>query len=314
MFRGRGGRKRKEASQSVRPRQMQSSVDASFRRNTAVVSKSQREKAAQIRSTTERQQLHKQQKAKQRFRRRLTILGVLVAGVLCGFMLRITGVEIHSNASSKLSNTELRAYQDMVQDEITQHSFLRQSWSLDTRALTEALERQLPEAAHIVVEKKSTPRPMVAVTIRFRTPVFTWLDGQGVRQYVDENGVLFAKNLDPNIQDESLITIEDQSGVVLAAGDTVLTKEIVAFIGQLYAKLPPLYRQGEKVEKLIIPTTTREVQVQMSNHPYTIRLSSVRPIDEQMKELHLLLQHLESSGVEPTATIDVRVPHKAFYK
>lgn len=299
--------------QSVRPRQVQPTVDSSFRRNSAFVSKSQREKAAQQQSITERQQLQKKRRAVRRLKRRL--LGAILVGLIVtgGLLYRISSVQIISNASSRLSHTDLAAYQERVRQTAIDHTFLYQVWAVDTHALAVALQDEFPEIHHITFAKKPPLYRELVATIRFRTPVFTWIDAAGVRQYVDSEGILFARNLDPSVQDAALPVIEDQSGVVLSSGDTVLTKEIIAFIGRLHSKLPPLY-EGGKIEKVIIPPATREVQIKMASQPYIIKFSSVRDLEEQASELQLLLQHLEGSGVVPAAVIDMRVPHRAFYK
>lgn len=310
----RGGRRSKQQTvQSVRPRQVRPTVDASFRRNAAFVSKSQREKTDQQRTATERQLLQKKHRTQRRLKMRLMAAAfcMLMVGVLAVF--RVHSVEIRSNASSKLGGEKTTLYQEKIKSSALKHTTFGQSWLLDTAALTQSVYDEFPEIAHISLTKNPPLYQNLVATIRFRTPVFTWVDAQHIRQYVDAEGVLFTKNLDSGVQDDALVTIEDQSGVVLAAGDTVLTKEIVAFIGKLHTVLPPLFGDA-KIEKVIIPTATREVQVKMSNTPYIIKFSSVRPLEEQTGELQLLLQHLQGSGVVPAAVIDMRVPHKAFYK
>lgn len=311
MFKG--GNRKQQQRESVRPRKVQPTVDASFRRNVAFVSKSQREKADQHRTVTERQLLQKRQQAHRRIKIRAALFAVAGILVVAGFVLRVQTVAIRSNASSKLSGEEAAMYQKNIQTEALQHTIASQSWLLDEDMLAQAIYRQFPEIADITFSKKAPLQRDLIATIRFRTPVFTWVDAQNVRQYVDAEGVLFTKNLDPSVQDASLATIEDQSGVVLAAGDTVLTKEIITFIGGLHKRLPPLYG-GASIEKVMIPAATREVQVKMANKPYTIKFSSSRSLDEQVGELQTLLQYLEGSGVRPGATVDMRVAHKAFYR
>lgn len=309
-----GSRQKRQTPQSVRPRQMRATVDASFRRNVAFISKNQREKAAQHRNATERQLLQKHQQARRRLKMRIVFVAVCGLLLATGFLFRITAVEVVSNASSKLSETDKARYQRIVQEEASRHTILKQSWLLDTNAFTDSLYKRLPEISHVAFSKKSPFHQALTATIRFRTPVFTWMNATGTRQYVDAKGVLFEKNLDPSVAESSLTTVEDQSGTVLAAGDTVLTQEIVTFIGQLHAKLPPLYG-GAEIKKVIIPTATREVQIKVDQQPYLIKFSATRPLEEQVGELQLLLQHLQGSGgIIPTTVIDMRVPHKAFYK
>lgn len=118
----------------------------------------------------------------------------------------------------------------------------------------------------------------------------------------------------PSVPTTKLIRIEDQSGVVLEEGSSVLTSQLVQFVGQVHSKVPQLYGEGTTVSKVIIPRSTREVQIQVANQPYLIKFSSTRNLDEQVGELGQLLVYLKQNNITPSSYIDVRTAHKAFYR
>jgi hypothetical protein len=188
-----------------------------------------------------------------------------------------------------------------------------QFWLLDAKAFEEAMIQRYPEIRAVDVRAAVPFSTDLKTTISFRKAVFVWRDASGSTQFVDSSGVLFAKDLDATVNTKKLVAIEDQSGTVLEPGNPVLTTGLVQFIGQLHTKIPVVF-QGKSIAKVIIPRSTREVQLQITDVPYLIKLSSQRTLEEQVGELVLLVNHLQTQKIQPSTYLDVRVPHKAFYK
>lgn len=174
----------------------------------------------------------------------------------------------------------------------------------DETAIRSDVRSQYPEIDWIDISSTIPFSSKLKTNIRFRKPVFTWKDVSNVDMFVDSNGVLFAKNFDPTVKVPSLIKIEDQSGVSLDAGTSVLTAKVIEFVGQLHTQIPPLYGPGAKVTRVIIPRSTREVQIQVTDKKYFIKLNSTRSLEEQIGELGSLLQFFKQGGVEPAEYID----------
>lgn len=300
--------------QSVRSRRPATASSESFRRNAVVFSKRQKELAQAHQSVTQRQ-IERQRAAQNRKFKIRTGLILLAAffGVLC-FRMNLTAVTLETNASSKFTPTDVTLYSSTIESEYKRYTIAGQWWLADQEAMIAALKKQFPEIEHISLSSSAPFSTSLKADIRFRKAVFTWVDASDQQQFVDKNGVLFSKNLDPSVNPTKLIKIEDQSGIVIDAGNAVLTEPLIRFIGQLHSKLPPLYVANAKISRVIIPESTREVQVQVDGTSYLIKFSSVHPIDNQIGELSALLNYLKSKNIQPSEYIDMRVPHKAFYK
>ncbi|MFO0970758.1 MAG: hypothetical protein U0520_00190 [Candidatus Saccharimonadales bacterium] len=309
-------RKKKEQSfASVRTRQPKAGIGEVFRRNNVVISRSQREMAARQQSVTQRQQDRKKLLARRIVRNRTLALVGLCLIVALGYRMQITRVQLRSNASTKLTTELADQYQASILRAYHEHTVLGQSWLLDEAGLKSAITKQYPEIQWLEVSQTAPISAALKVDVRFRKPVFVWKDVSNTQQFVDANGVLFSRNLDPSVQINRLTQIEDQSGVALDAGASVLSTQLIQFIGQLHNQIPSVYGGGDvKVSRVIVPRSTREVQVQLSSQAYIVKLSSTRPLPEQVGELGSLLGYLKAKNITPAEYIDLRTPHKAFYK
>jgi|GEM_PF-2691871 len=305
----------KQLSRSTtRSRQSTSTMSESFRRNNIVITKRQKELAVRQQSVTQRQSDIKKAQKIQSTKIKVAAISLGILALLLLYRMSISHVSVTSNASSHLSTAQLQQYESSILDAYQKHTVAHQSWLLDDQGLSDAVAGQFPEIEQITVSTTAPFSKTLHADIRFRKAVFTWRDASNTDQFVDKNGVLFVKNLDPSVDTGKLIRIEDQSGVVLQAGTSVLTTSLVQFVGQLHSKLPPLYDPSSTIARVIVPKSTREVQVQVSGVPYLIKFSSTRSLDEQVGELQSLVQFLKNTKATPSAYIDLRVPHKAFYK
>lgn len=307
-------RKKKQTTQTIRTRRPARTVDGSFRRNNVVVSRSQKEIVARQRSVTQRQ-IEKKLSNKKKAKRRKAIAGLLVM-VLALFMYRSTikTIQINSNASSKISPAQQSNYEKSLRSIYRANTIMGQSWLANESAIEKDFLNEYPEVERVSIGARSLLGATAEADVRFRSPVFTWQDASGVEQFVDKYGVLFSKNLDPSVNADTLIHIDDKSGAVLKAGTSVLTNDLIAFVGQLHSSVAKIFGGEKKIASVTIPKSTREVQIQVSGVPYSIKFNSFRDINVQMGELSDLLRHLSSQDVTPQEYIDVRVEHKAFYK
>jgi hypothetical protein len=244
----------------------------------------------------------------------LLFFAVVAAVLLLSYRSAINGVVIESNASSKLSEAKRAEYENHIFAKYSQHTLFNQAWLLDSQALEKDMVESYPEIERVKFSSSVPFSTDLKADIRFRKPVFTWKDVGGRDQFVDGNGILFANNLDPGTNSGALIKIEDQSGVVLEEGSSVITRDLVGFVGLLHNKIPVLYGGGAHIERVIIPASTREVHIQVASQPYYIKFNSTRGVGVQVEELALLIAHLKASGVVPSEYIDLRIAHKAFYK
>lgn len=307
-------RKKKQTTESIRTRRPARTVDSSFRRNNVVVSRAQKEVAARQRSVTQRQ-IEKKHLQQQRLRRHRMIVVVAIL-LMATFFYRstISSVTIASANSSTLPADQRAVYETALQRMYREHTIAGQSWLVNAPETKQEFLATYPEVERVSFSSRTPLSTALKADVRFRAPVFTWKDASGTQQFVDQHGVLFSKNMNTAVNTESLIQIEDQSGVVLQAGTSVLTDNLIAFVGQLHSTVPQLFGKDAKITGVIIPKSTREVQIRVSGIPYIVKFNSFRDIEQQVGELKGLLAHLTAQKVTPAKYIDLRVEHKAFYQ
>lgn len=306
--------KKQPVKTSARARHPSRTVNESFRRNNVVISTRQKEIAQRQQSVSQRQAEHKKLISKRRRKARVTMVVALVVLISLVQRMNISGVAIASNASSRLNQQQSQIYEESIASKVGGYTLLKQSWLLDTDALADDVIKSNPEIERITFSTSSPLSTTLKADIRFRKAVFTWRDASNTDQFVDSGGVLFAKNLDPSVNVAKLIRIEDQSGTVLETGTSVLTASIIAFIGQMHSKVTTLYGGKVSISRVVIPKSTREVQIQVASTPYLIKFNSTRNLNDQVGELQSLLVHLNTNKIIPATYIDLRVAHKAFYK
>lgn len=294
-------------------RQSATRLDTSFRRNTVVTSRSERELAAHQQSVTQRQLDHKRSQRRRQFRHRLILAGLLALVFLFYWQQRVSSLQVVVKRPYRLESQDLTKYQNSAESLYKQHTIASQAWLLDKTALARAIQKQHPEVAGVDISSGQPWQAAVRVNLVFRRPVFIWRDVSKKDQFIDSRGVLFDKNYDRTIDTKKLVRIEDESGVVLEAGNSVLTANLISFVGQLHSQLPAVF-DGKSVSRVIVPRSTREVQIQISGKPYLIKFNSSRDLAVQVGELTTLLAFLKRESVVPASYIDLRVADKVFYK
>ena len=296
-----------------RPRNTNRNSTESFRRNNTVISRSQREMEQRQQSVTQRQYDRKKQESNTRIKRKVIAIICLALILFVAQRMRISDVKIDSNASSKLSKQQAETYGSSILKDYNKNTLLGQYWTLDEVGMNEAVKSEFPELKSVKFDSKVPFSTIMNSELTFRKAVFTWQDASGKIQFIDSDGVLFDKNLDGTVDTKKLVAIEDQSGTVLEPGNPVLTTGLVKFIGSIHGAIKPVFG-GKNISKVIIPKSTREVQIQMTDVPYLVKFSSQRSVEQQISELTVLLSWLKQKNITPVSYIDLRLEHKAFYK
>lgn len=305
--------KKNKKTPNSRPRNSNRSSTESFRRNNTVISRSQREMEQRQQSVTQRQFDRKKKESKSRIKKQMTAIICIGLLAFLAQRMKISNVKIESNASSKLSSQEANEYSRTILQAYNKNTVFGQSWTLDQAGMIEFIKSEFPELRTIETGSKVPFSTTMNTELIFRKAIFTWQDASKKIQFIDADGVLFDKNLDSSVDSKKLIAIEDQSGTVLEPGNPVLTTGLVKFIGGVHGAIKPVFA-GKNISKVIIPKSTREVQVQVTDIPYLVKFSSQRSVGQQISELTVLLSWLKQRNITPASYIDLRLQHKAFYK
>jgi len=143
-------------------------------------------------------------------------------------------------------------------------------------------------------------------TVGLREPIAGWTIN-GRQQFVDATGVAFAKNYfrSPPVQ------ILDKSGVQIAVGQAVASNRFLGFVGQVVGMAGD---RGYQASKVTIPFgTTRQIELQLKEVSYPIKLSVDRPAGEQVEDMARAIEWMQKNRRSPQY-LDMRVSGKAFYR
>lgn len=286
-------------------------LEAVFRRNTSIASRSQRAAREQRAAALQRQA--DQTKHQVRRVRRAKALAVVVAILLVVAGLRMQIKTVRLAGVDQLSQEQQARYSESIRSFSLENSFAQQGWSVDEAQVQDYVLSSFPEVSSAELKAVHLLNPALQVELSFRAPRYVWKDASNQQKFVDAEGKIFYENLSAS-KTGSLIEIEDQSGIVFEAGNTAVSSQTLAFIGGLQGGLKPLYKGDRVLKKVLIPVSTREVRVVPEKVPYYVKMSTARSLESQVGELKALLGFLRTKKITPKQYIDIRLEDKAYYK
>jgi len=233
--------------------------------------------------------------------------GVLVAVALLAFLVVNFIVTPDLTFAQKgVRNPATKTYQDTIYKYFDDHPFERFGFMLRQPELEAHILKNHNEVQAVGVAREWYGGG-VQFTLSFRQPLLTWKTGTS-QFYVDGHGVAFAYNhfAEPAlaVTDQSGIPPDQQSGVVASS-------RFIRFLGQIVAAVNG-YGLGE-VERVIIPAATREIDLKLKGREYVIKTNTDRDPLQEAEDIAHALQYFERKNIKPQY-VDVRVPHKAYYK
>lgn len=143
-------------------------------------------------------------------------------------------------------------------------------------------------------------------TVTFRKPLLAWQVGSQ-KFYVDDKGVAFGYNYFGG----NVMSVNDQSGVVPDANGAIASRRFIRFLGKLVAAVNGVGKG--QVSEVIVPASTREVDLKLANRNYPIKTHIDRDPSQLAEDLKNALKFFDDNHATP-AYIDLRVANRAFYK
>ena len=104
-----------------------------------------------------------------------------------------------------------------------------------------------------------------------------------------------------------LLTVQDESGLEVHAGDQAVTSETVNFIDNVRRQLSD---KKLAIDRLVLPAIANEVDIYIKGLPYRVKADVS---GDARLQIGAFLATKES-GVNPGEYMDVRVEEKVFYK
>ncbi|HVV66560.1 MAG TPA: hypothetical protein VHB72_00620 [Candidatus Saccharimonadales bacterium] len=241
----------------------------------------------------------------------LLILLVALVISVCNVLSLSTNAEIKPVTQSG-SGSFLRSqatYQSAADKLLAASIWNRNKITIDTAVFNRNMMAQFPELASVSVSLPLLAhRPVVYIQPSKATAVLNAANGSFV---IDDNG----KALLPSAQLPSagqLPQITDQSGLHVELNHQVLTADDVNFIQTVLAELSAKHIG---VSSLVLPASSRELDVYIAGQPYYVKFNLQSGDARQQAGTFLAaLSQLQKQHVTPPHYVDVRVDGRAYYQ
>lgn len=240
-------------------------------------------------------------------RRRVVGLFVIVglAGVLMTIIL-FQFVGIVKVASVDPAIKPDKSYQETIEQYYRAHPVERLRFLLDTQRLRTVIQTNHHEVSDMDLQPVAIGEAQFV--LNFRQPTASWkIDGK--QQYVDQDGVIFARNY----YQKPGVKIIDKSGLqrTNSSGGAVASRSFLSFTGRLVG-------YGERyrlpIESVTIPRNAiRNIEVKFANKPYTVKMNTGSEVGEQFEDTQRSMEWI-GSHKSNVKSIDVRVSRRAAYR
>lgn len=204
-------------------------------------------------------------------------------------------------------------YQQTATEFSQAHLAARFSLSLSAGQLESYLQQKHPEIASVAVKHPPFSKQPV-LRISFRQPVLIWQTSKSPQPYfVDSSGKAFAQNVYSN--NDSLVKVDDQSGIPAELGNAVVSSRQIGFLGQLVGQVAAQTNKEIRITKITFPqSSTKEVDVNFNDRAYFAKVYLDRSPVEQASEIVASLRYFQQKQFTPSQYLDVRVKDRVFYK
>ena len=252
--------------------------------------------------STERSQAN--QLIKQRRKLSSILVSLILGCAIIALLLTQLIININVLTPSAKSSSQVDLYEKVANEYFSNHPLERLLFALDYDSLNKYFLEHAPEVQSVRFE--SGGLTSTTMKLIFRQPVIKWSTG-GQEYFVDSNGVTFNRNY----FDDPKIAVDDQSGIPTSAGQEVLNKPFMSFIGQSIAKIKD---KGYTVTGVILPVdTVRQVTFSLEGQRPVLRMTLDRGVDAQVGQAMRAIEYFNANGASPEY-IDVRVDQRVFYK
>lgn len=252
---------------------------------------------------SDRQLLHAGRKRQRRYAKWMA--GLVVAAVIGIVFVAQIVISIDIQAENSISSKQQEKYSKVVADYFTKRPLERLMFLLDDAQLDAFVQERSPEVRSVRLSRGDS---MFRGNLKmvFRKPVAQWQSG-GKVSFVDEGGVVFGKN----VFSAPVISVSDQSGIETVAGQEIVNRRFLSFLGQALAHFK---QHNLEVSDVVLPEgSVRQVEFRIIDKPYAIRTTVDRSAGEQAGEAAKAIRFLSERGLSP-GYIDVRVEQRVFYK
>ncbi len=242
------------------------------------------------------------------FRKRIMrILGIVMGVIAVLSYLLLTYISTFNiHYPQRGGSPQTAAYQQAAQQYFTKHPMERFGFSINRKQFATDMQASHPELSSVDIDK-DWYGGNVSFVLQFRRPLLVWETG-GHRFYVDSQGVAFEYDHFGG----KYVPVSDQSGISPSvAGGSVASNRFINFLGKMVGAVN-VADKGQ-VTDIIIPASTREVDLKLQGRGYPIKTHTDRDPLQQAEDVVNAIKWFDSKKITPEY-IDVRVTEKAYFK
>ncbi len=229
----------------------------------------------------------------------MLLLGLIIASYIRQFAIT------YSQSHLQTTQPPTSSYEERLEKYFLEHPFERFGFLLNERGVEQFLKKERSEISSVGISK-DWYGGNVQFSISFRQPILMWQSGSQ-RFYVDDQGVAFSYDH----FGARLVSVTDQSGIAPDTSSSVTSRRFVHFLGKMVGAVNA--SDKGRVNSVIIPSSTREIDLKLEGREYPIKTHIDRDPLQQAEDIIAALSYFDKKNSKP-AYIDVRVGGKAFYK
>ncbi len=242
------------------------------------------------------------------FRKRIVRILVAVTAVIVALsyllVTYISTITIRYPQPGGLPQTA--SYQQTVQQYFMKHPMERFGFSINRKQFASDMQAAHPELSSVDIDK-DWYGGNTSFVLQFRHPLLVWETG-GHRFYVDNQGTAFEYDHFAG----KYVSVSDQSGIAPSvAGGSVASNRFINFLGKMVGAVNAADKG--QVTDIIIPASTREVDLKLQGRGYPIKTHTDRDPLQQAEDIVNAIKWFDSKKMTPEY-VDVRVAGKAYFK
>ena len=201
-------------------------------------------------------------------------------------------------------------YEQGAQQILQQSILSRTKFTINSGNFEKAFQAAFPEVGDVSIALPLVSRRPI-VTISTAQPQLL-LTAQSKVYVLDRRGtvIMLANDLN-SLTRQSLPVVNDQSGLSVSVGKTVLPAEDIQFITTVLAQLKA---KQVTAQTITLPTTAHEVDIKPADQPYFVKFNVDTDAREAAGSYLAAKQKLEQTQSVPAQYIDVRVSGRAYYQ
>jgi cell division septal protein FtsQ len=253
---------------------------------------------------TVRLQAHELQQFRKRIMHILAVVGAVIAVLSYLLVTYVSTITVRYPQPGGSPHTTM--YQQTVQQYFMKHPMERFGFSINRKQFASDMQAAYPELSSIDIDEAWYGGD-VSFVLQFRQPLLVWETG-GHRFYVDSQGVAFEYDHFGG----KYVAVSDQSGISPSvSGGSVASNRFINFLGKMVGAVNAADKGA--VTDVIIPASTREVDLKMQGRGYPLKTHTDRDPLQQAEDIVNAIKWFDGKKITPQY-VDVRVAGKAYFK